>query len=238
MSARNLCALAAFGAASLLTSVAMAQEGTAAADGSTKPADPCAPAPLPPPRPFDGGSLLVRLTAGPGYMWGSGDADTGISSAAGGFGVTMGAFLTKGLALHGDFNFQNGYDPDFYLTDGSVDHETNLVFQTSTFHAGLSYYSEPMRLYGSLGVGVGVALLSTLYYLDEGVTVAGTEYTNAGPAFQLQVGKEWPISRYWALGVAVDYQYLHVNVGEDDARIVVDDLQQLGLRFVGTFAGQ
>jgi hypothetical protein len=198
---------------------------------------PCAPVPLPPADPFGPGSLLLRFTAGPGYMWGSGDADTGLQSAAGGFGMTMGAFLVRGLALHGDFTWVNGFDPDFWV-DGNVDHTTDLIFQTSTFHAGVSYYSAPMRVFASLGVGVGFAMMTSYYYSpDYSITASTAEYSNAGPAFQIQLGKEWPLGRFWGLGVVVDYQYLHVNVKEDDARIVIDDAQQLGLRFVATFAG-
>ncbi|HEY3494577.1 MAG TPA: hypothetical protein VGK73_07820, partial [Polyangiaceae bacterium] len=182
------------------------------------------------------GSLLVKFTVGPGYLWGSGDPNTGMQSAAGGFGVTMGAFVAHGLALHGDFTWVNGFDPDFWM-EGTVDHETNLVFQTSSFRVGATYYSAPMRVYGTLGIGVGAALATTFYYLDSGAVTASTsEYTKVGPTFQIQVGKEWEVSRYWALGVAVDYQYLHINLA-DDARVGIDDAQQLGLRFVGTFAG-
>lgn len=201
-------------------------------------AKPCAPIPELPPDPFAPGSLLVRFTAGPGYMWGSGDPDTGLQSAAGGFGFTMGAFAFRNLAFHGDFSWSNGFDPDFWV-DGNVDHETNLIFQTATFRAGATYYSAPMRLYGTLGVGVGMAMMTSFYYLGDGsVTAAASEYSKAGPAFIIQVGKDWEVSRFWGLGLAVDYQYLHVNVDDDDARIVFDDAQQLGLRFVATFAGR
>ena len=200
------------------------------------PADPCAKAPEAPIDPFAPGSLFVRFQAGPGYMWGSGDPGTGLQSVSGGFGFAMGAFLVDGLALHGDFTWSNGFDPDFWV-EGNVDHATDLIFQTSTFHVGATYYSKPMRVFASLGVGVGFAMMTSFYLVDDSVTVTSSEYTKAGPAFQLQVGKDWELSQRWGLGVAVDYQYLHVNVAEEDARIVIDDAQQLGLRFSATFTG-
>jgi len=115
---------------------------------------------------YESGTLMVRLSTGPGYLLGKGDPDTEMKSFAGGLGMTIGAFLLDGFALHGDISLLHGFDPDF-TAGGSIDNTTSLTFIASSFHLGASYYLAPLRLYGSLGFGVGIARMTGYVHAED-----------------------------------------------------------------------
>jgi len=201
-----------------------------------------APSPLcPPPRQlaplFSPGAFLVRFGAGPGYTWASGDPNTQLTGASGGFDLTMGGFILQDFALHADFGWIDVFDPDFTV-DGKVLDSTSVLFQASTFRAGASYYLMPVRAYLSLGVGFAVAALTSYSYSDKteaNVSLVGREYTKIGPSFAAEIGKEFAVSPYWGLGVAAHYELLSVPPGDDHSKATIDLAQQISLRFIATF---
>ena len=199
---------------------------------------PCA---CPPPRKLDPlfmpASFLVRFGAGPGYTWASGDPNTKLNGASGGFDLLMGGFILQNFALHADFGWIDVFDPDFTV-DGNVLDTTSVVFQASTFRAGASYYFMPVRAYLTLGVGFAVAATTSYSYSDQtdtNVTLVGREYTKVGPSFAAEVGKEFEVSPFWGMGVAAHYELLSVPPGDDHAKATIDFAQQLSLRFIATF---
>lgn len=200
------------------------------------------PPPLcPPPRQlgplFAPAAFLVRFSAGPGYTWASGDPNTTLTGASGGFDLTMGGFVLQDFALHADFGWMEVFDPDFTV-DGNVLDSTSVLFQASTFRLGASYYFMPVRAYATLGVGFAVAALTSYSYnsnTDNNVTLVGREYTKVGPSFAAEVGKEFAVSPFWALGLAAHYELLSVPPGDDHSKATVDFAQQLSLRFIATF---
>jgi hypothetical protein len=198
----------------------------------------CTPvAPVPPKLdPLYGqGAFFVRFTAGPGYVWGTGSPNTELTGASGAFGVTMGGFLLQNFALHADIGWMNTYDPNFSVNGNTLD-STSVVFQASTFRAGASYYVLPLRVYGTLSFGFGVAALTSYTFAGDGsVTLVGREYTKVGPSFAGEIGKEFDVSNYWALGIAAHYEYLSVDPSGDNDQITIGQAQQVSLRFLATF---
>jgi len=186
---------------------------------------------------FAPGAFLVRFGAGPGYTWASGDPNTKLNGASGGFDLTMGGFILQDFALHADFGWIDVFDPDFSV-DGNVLDSTSVMFQASTFRAGASYYFMPVRAYLTLGVGFAVAALTSYSYnanSDNNVTLVGREYTKVGPSFAAEIGKEFPVSPFWGMGVAAHYELLSVPPGDDHSKATIDFAQQLSLRFIATF---
>lgn len=186
---------------------------------------------------FAPAAFLVRFTAGPGYTWASGDPNTKLTGASGGFDLTMGGFVLQNFALHADFGWIDVFDPDFTV-DGNVLDSTSVLFQATTFRAGASYYFMPVRAYLSLGVGFAAAALTSYSYneaSDNNVTLVGREYTKIGPSFAAEIGKEFAVSPFWGLGVAAHYELLSMPPGDDHSKATIDLAQQLSLRFVATF---
>lgn len=203
---------------------------------SPPPTHPCPPPRLLAPM-FAPGAFLVRFGVGPGYTWASGDPNTKLTGASGGFDLTLGGFLLQNLAVHADFGWIDVFDPDFTV-DGNVLDSTSVLFQASTFRGGASYYFMPVRGYLSLSAGFAVASLTSYSYNSESdnqVTLVGREYTKLGPSFSAELGKEFPVSPFWGLGVAAHYELLSVPASDDHSKATVDFAQQLSLRFIATF---
>ena len=209
--------------------------------------EPVSPSPrlCPPPPPklepqFAPAALFLRFAIGPGYTWASGDPNTKLNGASGGFDLAMGGFVLQNLAIHADFGWFDVFDPDFTV-DGQVLDSTSVVFQASTFRAGASYYFMPVRTYLSLGVGFAAAAVTSYSYSEESdrnVTLVGREYTKVGPSFAAEIGKEFEVSPRWGLGVAAHYELLSVPPNDDHAKATVELAQQLGLRFIATYGSR
>jgi hypothetical protein len=170
-------------------------------------------------------------------MVGMGEPDTEMKGVAAGINLTIGAFVVDNLALHGDISWLDGIDPDF-SAGGTIDASTSVTFQASSFHLGASYYLESLRAYATLGAGVGLARL-TGYVRgeDDSVALVGREYAKVGPSLQLHLGKEWPVTRTWGMGVAAEYEFLSVSPRDDDGNLTIDAAHHFGLRFSATFSG-
>ncbi len=196
---------------------------------------PCAPAPRKLDPLYGQGAFFMRLTIGPGYLWGHGDPNTELTGVSAGFTATLGGFILQNFALHADVGWMNTYDPDFTV-DGTTLTSTSVIFQASTFRVGASYYFQPVRVYASLSGGFGVAALTAYSWLSDGsVGLVGTEYTKVGPSFAAEVGKEFELSPYWGLGLAAHYEFLSVDPGDDHSRVTIGMAQQVSLRFLATF---
>ncbi|MEI9947520.1 MAG: hypothetical protein WDO74_00670 [Pseudomonadota bacterium] len=186
---------------------------------------------------FAPAAFFVRFGAGPGYTWASGDPNTKLTGASGGFDLTMGGFVLQNFALHADFGWIDVFDPDFTV-DGNVLDSTSVLFQASTFRAGASYYFMPVRAYLSLGVGFAAAVVTSYSYnsaSDNNVTLVGREYTKVGPSFAAEFGKEFTVSPFWGLGLAAHYELLSVPPGDDHSKATIDFAQHISLRFIATF---
>jgi hypothetical protein len=196
---------------------------------------PCAPAPRKLDPLYGQGAFFMRLTVGPGYLWGHGDPNTELTGVSAGFEATLGGFILQNFALHADVGWMNTYNPDFTV-DGTTLTSTSVIFQASTFRVGASYYFQPIRVYASLSAGFGVAALTAYSWLSDGsVGLVGTEYTKVGPSFAVEVGKEFELSDYWGLGLAAHYEFLSVDPGDDHSRVTIGMAQQISLRFLATF---
>jgi hypothetical protein len=181
------------------------------------------------------GAFFMRMTIGPGYVWGHGDPKTELTGASAGFNITLGGFVVDQLALHADVGWMNTYDPTF-TANGTTLNQTSVIFQASTFRVGASYYFQPLRVYATAAGGFGIAALTSYTWLSDGsVGLVGKEYTKVGPSFAAEIGKEFGVSPYWGLGAAVHYEFLSVPPGDNHDRVTISMAQQISLRFLATF---
>jgi len=139
--------------------------------------------------------FFLRMSPGIGHA--STKLDDGFdelrfSDGIGGGDFAIGGIVAKNLALHGTLWGWTMGDPDFELNnqDGSI----NGSLTMSAIGMGVTYYVMPINLYfsGSLGFG----------QLELDVDPYGSGNTDSGLVFEFVIGKEWWVSRNWALGVA------------------------------------
>ena len=76
-------------------------------------------------------------------------------------------------------------------------------FEVGTFGLGADYYLMPISVYAGLTLNVGGVRFSELETHE-------THLSRAGVGFDLDIGKEWLVSRVWGFGVAVRFSYLSV----------------------------
>lgn len=121
-----------------------------------------------------------------------------------GWDIKLGGTLKENLILHATLIMHDINEPKYYnasLGSNGTTVEKIELFE-AMFGAGITYYTElNYLLSASMGSGG-----FTLY--DRTNNKHGT--TDKGLSFQLKAGKEWWITKKWALGIAVYYHYTNV----------------------------
>jgi hypothetical protein len=154
------------------------------------------------------GGFFLRLSGGVGgastELEYSG-VKTKIEGGTGDINLAIGGVVAKNLALHGTVWGWITQDPD--VTVGSQKGQANGDVNFSAIGIGLTYYFMPVNMYlsGSLGAG---------YLTVDNGNVSGS--TDAGPAFELTLGKEWWVGTSWGLGVALSAGVHSVKDGGTD----------------------
>jgi len=170
--------------------------------------------------------LMLRATTG--YGFGSltaTKADVREGSLVVGLGVDVGSAVIENLIVRGRLRGAVSYYRD-------NDFGANVLFSFGTLGIGVDYYFTPINIY--VGGTVSVA----------GITRADEDRANrskAGIGLDLDVGKEWWISRRWAIGIALRATYIDVapanilraaDIDPSDARL---RSFHVGLQFSATF---
>ncbi len=155
----------------------------------TPPAQICFAAP--PAQTHDG--FYARIHAGGGYLTARNGA-TDVTGAQVALGFAVGAVVRPNLAVFADLAFRVAVDPAIRENGVSMP-VSGSSFENDSFGAGVTYYLEPMNLYGSAAItGTSVQL-----YDRNDFQLAGS---HIGLGFQAMLGKEWWVGREWGLGVA------------------------------------
>ena len=141
------------------------------------------------------GGFFMRLSAGFGST--SPEAsDAGqtleLTGDTADFNFAFGGIVARNLVVHATLWGWSIDDPDLKLT-GMGTETVKGDFGLGALGAGITYYFMPANVYLSGSAGIGRISLDT-----SGVD---TE-TGTGPAVDLTLGKEWWVTRKWALGVA------------------------------------
>lgn len=141
------------------------------------------------------GGVFLRLSGGIGgassELKYSGD-EIKFEGGTGDINLAIGAVLAKNFALHATVWGWVTSDPD--VTVNSQAGQANADVNFSALGIGVTYYFMPVNIYLSGSVGGG-------YLTVDGNGFSGS--TDAGPAFDLTLGKEWWVGSSWGLGVAI-----------------------------------
>lgn len=115
------------------------------------------------------------------------------------FDLKIGGAIKENLILHATILSSTISGPKTTFADGSSENSSNgLTLGETSIGAGITYYLMPSNIFlsGSLGIG-NFSVLDD----DNDIDVS----TDRGFSMQLKAGKEWWVSRRWALGVALTY---------------------------------
>lgn len=157
----------------------------------------------------DRSGFWLRFNVGVGYGTISSDetifGDFDLSGVAGIGSVGAGLFLSDRLVLFGEFAADVLSDPTVKVNGQEVGEASDFTATAGGFGAGLQYY-----------LARSWFLAGTLYVSEVKFEYGNAEIsTDPGFGFRILLGKDWPVSRTIALGVAGDG--LFVVGAKDDA---------------------
>jgi hypothetical protein len=126
---------------------------------------------------------------------------TGIFSAtgaAGFFAFHLGLALAENIILYGAMNSYAASNPDYTLNGASIPTTDSSTIGISSYGGGLILYIESLNAY--IGADIGTA--TTRF------TVGSVKANSkSGLGINVQLGKEWWVSKNWGLGAALFYHY-------------------------------
>ena len=152
------------------------------------------------------GGFFMRLSAGFGST--SPEASEAgqtleLCCETGDLNFAFGGIVARNLAVHATLWGWVIENPDVKLTGmGTVTEKGDLVLVS--IGAGVTYYVMPVNVYLSGSVGIGELSFDTSGIVTE---------SDTGPVVDLTVGKEWWVSRKWALGVAGGFGWYSLQGG-------------------------
>jgi hypothetical protein len=140
----------------------------------------------------------LRFNAGVGYGAITSDetilGDFELTGVAGIGSVGAGLFLSDRVVLFGEFAADVLSDPTVKVNGEEVGEATDFTATAGGFGAGIQYYMAPTWF-----------LAGTLYVTEVKFEYGNVEVsTDPGFGFRILLGKDWPVSRTIALGVAGD----------------------------------
>jgi hypothetical protein len=122
---------------------------------------------------------------------------TVVGGGGGAFGLAIGGVIAHNLILYGAYFESVAENPDVQVGGTSV---TSPIGQTDWqgVGPGLAYYCGPLNLY------FGGAIAMTRFWMHD---QSGNQLdsSKAGLGLDLEVGKEWWVSRNWGVGIALRF---------------------------------
>lgn len=114
-----------------------------------------------------------------------------VTGGAADVNFAIGGIVTPNLALHATLFGWSMPDPEVKVGElaGTLPGD---VYRTA-IGAGFTYYIMPVNMYVSSSIGVASLTVETSF---------GSGSTDAGPAFDFTLGKEWWVGGSWGLGLA------------------------------------
>lgn len=157
--------------------------------------------PPPPPESMQGyhvhDGFYLRVQTGIGFA-SLGSTTAGVKTTMGGgglaFGAAAGGVIAHNLILYGALFETDTVNPDVQVGGTSMASPIGHIAMQG-IGPGIAYYFGPINLYLS-----GTLALSRFWTYDGNGSRLDT--SKIGLSFELQVGKEWWVSRDWGLGIA------------------------------------
>jgi hypothetical protein len=173
--------------------------------------------------------FMARLAVGIGGAFVDIDAEptevdlSGLSVA---FSLDLGGSLVPNLILHGRFASVVVADPSMEVRGDDLIRADDSTAVAFLIGPGLTYYFMPFNVYLSLVIG--------LSWLDLHYIGGESGLTDAGLGFNLDMGKEWWLTRHWALGIGLRFWFSHTHDEIDKVRYT-DQFTSLSLLFSATY---
>lgn len=191
--------------------------------------------------------FYLRMTAGPGYAWASAPEtaqleNVSVGAWTGNVSVHPGYMLSPGFAIHGDIFISGTIDYRVTSESNAPEYESvTRAITSQTFGAGLTYHSMPVDIYLSAGAGVSVAQAVQWHYSEttgnEGTISSRAASTEPGFGAHGSLGKFWALSKAWAIGGSVNYNFQSFG-RKNEAVLSLQEAHTLWLGFSGSFQPQ
>jgi hypothetical protein len=149
-----------------------------------------------------------------------------LSGLSGAFSIDLGGSLVSNLILHGRFAGVAIADPSMEVRGDDLGRADDLTAVAFLVGPGLTYYFMPLNVYLSLVTG--------LSWLDLHYIGGESGLTDAGLGFNLDVGKEWWLTRHWGVGLGLRFWFSHTH-DEIEAVRYTDQFTSLLLLFSATY---
>lgn len=162
-----------------------------------------------------------------GFSESVGTSTVKINGTAGHFGLKLGGAISENVILFGALDGFSALNPSYTITTSTASGSgslTNTTYGISSIGGGIALYTDSnFFLAATLGMAKG-----TLQYTSGAVSVTGA--TDYGIAANLNIGKEWWVSKDWGLGVAVVGHFSNVKDAGNSATQIYG-----GLAFSATY---
>lgn len=119
------------------------------------------------------------------------------------FDFKIGGAIKENLILHATLTTKSMSGPEVTSNGTSQNTSNDIIIGEAVIGGGVTYYMTPSNIFLSGTIGLGNF---TLIDNKNETSVS----TDRGFSMQLKVGKEWWISKKWALGIALTYGKSHL----------------------------
>jgi hypothetical protein len=185
-------------------------------------------------RRFDRGAerhdgVMLRVTAGMGgsvESIDSGASERRMSGLSAMFSVDLGGALNDQVSLHGRFASAALSDPDYEVDGVDRGELSGLRANAFLLAPAVTYYLMPANVYLT-----GAAGLSWIN-LDD--AQEERRWSESGLGFNLDLGKEWWVSRNWGMGVAGRFWFSYFDY-RDEGRRFEETFTGLAVLFSATY---
>lgn len=171
-----------------------------------------------------GGYGSLAFSESPVYTNGTGTFKA--SGPAGFFGFHIGYAITENFILLGAMNGYAASNPQYELNGVKSSTTVSNSLGINSYGVGISIYLESLNAYVSADVG------SAKTQLTVNNNQANSE---SGLGVNVQIGKEWWVSKNWGLGAALFYHYSHMNDVGSGSVIPKITNSVFGLAFSATY---
>jgi hypothetical protein len=177
--------------------------------------------------------LYLRLLLGIGSLsfsespvYTDGTGRLSASGPAGFFAFHLGFSLTDNVILYGALNGYSASNPDYSLNGDSLTATLSNTLGVSSYGGGLALYLDSLNAYISADLGTATTRITV------GRT---TTSSKSGIGVNLQIGKEWWVSKNWGLGAALFYHYSSMDADVTGSVIPRITNNVIGVAFSATY---
>jgi hypothetical protein len=177
--------------------------------------------------------LYLRLLLGIGSLsfsespvYTDGTGRLSASGPAGFFAFHLGFSLTDNVILYGALNGYSASNPDYSLNGDSLTATLSNTLGVSSYGGGLALYLDSLNAYISADLGTATTRITV------GRT---TTSSKSGIGVNLQIGKEWWVSKNWGLGAALFYHYSSMDANVTGSVIPRITNNVIGVAFSATY---